>query len=298
MAAKTIHDRTNQHNKNQSISTSNESAAPPKKWKRHFERGTPKDALTWKSARQRSIRMFGWQVAVSTEFPTSVRIVRIAWLLSLLCQKAGYAFATDAYISETLGIPLNKVQQALTELERAGAIVRASSFVDGIAQRKIWPSTKIIPPTVGGMDTPRDDRVDTPHSGGRDSIQYTRPQKSSRISSTAEDAKRDAERRERRRATASDDGGQDTPSDERGAPQARPAAGAFVDSIGGAESLKSPLGTIVDDGSGVAWRAPPPDQEQSQGKAIDQDGMILIDVDGTDIWVPAHDDWSSVAPHP
>jgi DNA-binding MarR family transcriptional regulator len=80
--------------------------------------------------------------------------------------------------------------------------------------------------------------------------------------------------------------------EERGAPPARPAAGASNES-----SLNSKATTIDDgdDGSGVAWRAPPPDQEQLQGNAIDQDGMILIiDVDGTDIWVPAQDDWERI----
>jgi hypothetical protein len=45
-----------------------------------------------------------------------------------------------------------------------------------------------------------------------------------------------------------------------GAPQARPGTDSLgKSSIGGPESLKSPLGTIDDDDSGVAWRAPPPD---------------------------------------
>jgi hypothetical protein len=126
----------------------------PTKWKRHFERGIPKDALTWNTARQRWSRMLGWQIAVSTEFAGSARALRIAWLLSSLCQRDGYAFPTDSYISETLGIPVNKVQQALTELERAGAIIRASSFVAGKPQRRIWPSVKIIPPTAGGDGYP------------------------------------------------------------------------------------------------------------------------------------------------
>jgi hypothetical protein len=33
-------------------------------WKRKFEAGTPADALTWKTTRQRSTRMFAWRVAV------------------------------------------------------------------------------------------------------------------------------------------------------------------------------------------------------------------------------------------
>jgi hypothetical protein len=232
---------------------------PPSKSKRHFERGTPQDALTWNTARQRWARLLGWQVAVSTKFAGSARIVRVAWLLSWLCQKEGYAFPTDGYISKTLGIPLNKVQQALTELQRAGAIVRASSFVDGKARRRIWPSTKIIPPTAGGMDTPRDDRVDTPRGGGTDSIERPRSRKTGRISSTAEAAKRDAERREQREqqrhGTASGDDSQNTLSDERRAPQAPPR---LADAV-----IESEI--IVN--SGVAEAPPPPNHPY-----IDQSG--------------------------
>jgi biotin operon repressor len=49
-----------------------------------------------------------------------------------------------------------------------------------------------------------------------------------------------------------------------GAPQARPAAAASSDSIGGVESLNSRAITIddCDDGIGVALRAPPPNQFQ------------------------------------
>jgi hypothetical protein len=65
------------------------------------------------------------------------RVLRVAWLLQSLCLKEGSAFANDSYISDTLGIQLNHVQAALAELERAGAIVRASSFVDGKPQRRI-----------------------------------------------------------------------------------------------------------------------------------------------------------------
>jgi hypothetical protein len=148
----------------------NDDTSPPKKWKRHFERGIPEEALTWKTARQRSARMFAWQIAVMTKFNSSHRVLRIAWLLSSLCQREGYAFPTDSYISKTLGIKLNHVQAALAELARAGAIVRASVFVDGKPQRRIWPSTKIIPPTAGGMDTPHGRTQDTPTAGGQ--IQY------------------------------------------------------------------------------------------------------------------------------
>jgi hypothetical protein len=178
---------------NQAISTE----APPPRWKRrHFERGTPEHALTWKTAHQRSKWMFSWQIAVMAKFNISHRVLRVAWLLYSLCLKEGYAYATDAYISQTLGIQLNHVQAALAELERAGAIVRASSFVEGKPQRRIWPSTKIIPPTAGGMDTPYGRTQDTPYGRGTDSIRKARTPKSVRIPSTQAAAKRDAELRE------------------------------------------------------------------------------------------------------
>jgi hypothetical protein len=169
---------------------------PLRNGKRHFEAGTPADALTWKTPKQKYKGMFAWRVAVMVKFVGHDRPVRIAWLLDCLCWKEGFAFATDSYISKTLGIPLNKVQQALTQLERAGAIIRASSFVDGKPQRRIWPSTKIISPATGGMDTPRDGRGDTPRNGGTDSLQYPTTPRRGRISATQQAARLDAERRE------------------------------------------------------------------------------------------------------
>ena len=63
-------------------------------------------------------------------------------------------------------MPVNKVQQVLKDLEDAGAIVRASSFVAGKAQRRIWPSTKIIPPVVGGIHPPTTTGLIPPTAGG------------------------------------------------------------------------------------------------------------------------------------
>jgi transcription initiation factor IIE alpha subunit len=90
--------------------------------------------------------MFAWQIAVVAKFKGSSQTLSVAWLLFSLCQKHGYAYASDTYISKTLGIQVNHVQATLTALEKVGAIVRASVFVDGQPQRRIWPSAKIIPP--------------------------------------------------------------------------------------------------------------------------------------------------------
>jgi hypothetical protein len=143
------------------VGTSDFKPAPPErtvivpslkeKWGRHFERGTPTGAMTWKNAKQRSKLMFEWRCAVMKKFESSARVLRVAWLIDCLCWKEGYCYATDAYISETQGIELNNLQKALITLEKAGAIIRASSFVRKVAQRKIWPSAKIIPVTVTGQ---------------------------------------------------------------------------------------------------------------------------------------------------
>ncbi|MCP2207730.1 hypothetical protein [Bradyrhizobium diazoefficiens] len=172
--------------------------------RRRFERGTPNEALTWNSARVRSKLMFAWQCAVVAKFKGSGQTLSVAWLLFSLCQKEGYAYATDAYIGRALGVQVNHVQAALSALEKAGAIVRASSFVHGKPQRRIWPAAKIIPPISGGMDTPDIRTEDTPHIRGTDSIRNQRTSKSVRISSTAEAARRDAERCDQLRLSRAD----------------------------------------------------------------------------------------------
>jgi hypothetical protein len=145
--------------------------------------------------------MFEWQLAIGARFATNARTLRIAWLLQSLCLKEGYAYATDGYISRTLSIQKTNVQAALTELERAGAIIRASVFVEGQAQRRIWPSIEIIPLTARGMDTPHGDTRDTPHGEGTDSLGRERTMRRARMSATQEDAKRDAERRAKKHTT-------------------------------------------------------------------------------------------------
>jgi hypothetical protein len=173
-------------------------AASPKYKRRRFigENETPEHALTWKTAPQRSKLMFAWQLAVMALFSSRAPILRVAWLLSTLCLKEGYAYATDSYIARTLDIQLNHVQAAITALERKGAIVRASSFVAGKPQRRIWPSTKIIPPNHGGMNTPRSGTQDTPQILGTDSLRNTRHQKTPRITPTQTAARKQAELRE------------------------------------------------------------------------------------------------------
>jgi len=99
--------------------------------------------------------MFAWRCATVAKLKRKATLLSVAWLIDCLCWKKGYAYATDSYISQVLGIQLNHVQAALTKLEQDGAIIRASVSDNGKPQRRIWPSTKIIPPEDWGYGYPR-----------------------------------------------------------------------------------------------------------------------------------------------
>src|SRR5262245_10465036 len=122
----TMHD---QHTEVYGVSQEAATARTPKRQhRRRFARGTPKEALTWKSAKSRGALLFDWQCAVQARFKGSSNALSVAWLLCTLCKKEGYAYATDSYISRLTGIKINKIQATVTALEKAGAIVRGSVF--------------------------------------------------------------------------------------------------------------------------------------------------------------------------
>jgi hypothetical protein len=197
--------RTDPVNACSGASGENISELPAAKWKRRFERGTPDGALTWKTAAQRSKRMFAWKCAVLAKYKSRATILCVACLLESLCLKEGYAYATDTYISSTIGIHVNHVQTALTALERGGAIVRASVFVNGKPRRRIWPATQIIPTDMVGMDTHGYGTQDTHGYGGGDSLRYAPTPRTPRMTATQTAARKSAELRDeaaRRTATS------------------------------------------------------------------------------------------------
>jgi hypothetical protein len=164
---------------------------------------TPQGALVWRTARQKAKLFDQWRVAVGKSFPSSARVLRVAWALEWLFGQEGFAYATDSYLSRKLGVAINKIQAALQDLEQGGAIVRASAFVQNKPQRRIWPSSQIIersPPVTGGVGTPRHGSENTPSAGGTEYLLTPRRSKSVRLSSIAEAARRDAELRNRKRA--------------------------------------------------------------------------------------------------
>jgi DNA-binding Lrp family transcriptional regulator len=68
--------------------------------------------------------------------------------------KDNYAWATNADIANMTGLPITKVQDALATLEAEGAIIRYTVDNNGRKQRRIYPSTELLPkvevtPTVG-----------------------------------------------------------------------------------------------------------------------------------------------------
>lgn len=173
-----------------------------KRWKRRIiaeSEAMPAGAMTWKSKRDKAKLLDTWRVQIGKTFSDSPRVLRVAWALEWLFTDDGYAYATDSFFAQKLDVPLKKIQAAMTELERSGGIVRASVYVRNRLQRRIWPSSKIlqsIPPTVGGIHTPHDGSQHTPHGGGTEYLRKKPASQNFRISSVADAARRDAERRE------------------------------------------------------------------------------------------------------
>ena len=171
--------------------------------RRHFESGTPANALTWSSSREKANALDRWRTAIGKSFPESGRVLRTAWALEWLFGADGFAYPTDGFLSRKLDIPLKKIQATLTELERAGAIIRASVMVRNRAQRRIWPSAEIvrgIPPTMGGIHTPHDGARHTPHNGGTEYLVKSGASSKRRFSQTQQAARNDAIIREESQA--------------------------------------------------------------------------------------------------
>jgi hypothetical protein len=145
---------------------------------------TPADALTWRTARQRNLALWPWRKAVNREFAERARCLRVAWVLDIMFGSDGFAFMADSWFEREVGLPINKVQEALLALEQGGAIIRASTYIEGKAQRRIWPSALILPPTVGDSDTPHRG-IEIPPTAGRHTQYYRKNGGNNGLSSTA-----------------------------------------------------------------------------------------------------------------
>lgn len=166
----------------------------------------PHGALTWSNLANRQRALGAWRTAVMKAFPRDARVIKVAWVLRDLMD-GGFCFASDRYISEQSGVPLNKVSDALAALEGAGAIIRAAVLKQGSApERRIWPAAAILPeapPVTGGPPTPRDGSEPPPVTGGQNNKgQSARTRNLSPLGarSALSSAAQDAELRRRREA--------------------------------------------------------------------------------------------------
>ncbi len=128
----------------------------------------PGGAVTWQSPAERQRLLNAWRQAVLLAFNRDARVIKVAWIIRDLME-GGYCYASDRYISQQSGVPLNKVAVALADLERAGAIVRATTLKGRERERRIWAASRIMPdppPAAGGPPTPRHGTNPTPRGGG------------------------------------------------------------------------------------------------------------------------------------
>lgn len=160
---------------------------------------SPPNALRWFTSKQKTRLLRQWRSATSRKFAEHARCLRIAWALEWLFGKEGYAFPTDAFLSRELGMPINKVQAGLLALERKQSIIRMSVFVDGKAERRIWPSGADIHPMVGNTDTPHH-AADLYPTVGRQNLQEGKRQRKAILSNTVLQARRAAEINHRRQS--------------------------------------------------------------------------------------------------
>lgn len=107
----------------------------------------PSGALTWGSAAERNKRLMPWRRAVSMTFAEQPRCLRVAWALDhLFNAKTGFCNASNPYLSNVTGLPVNKLQEALATLECDGAIVRVVTRAPGRQNwRAIYPATVLLP---------------------------------------------------------------------------------------------------------------------------------------------------------
>jgi Helix-turn-helix domain len=91
------------------------------------------------------------------------RSLKVAWVVATWAEARGYCFARNERIAEETGLAPNKVRDALTDLQRLGAIlirwVRAPS---GAQERRIYLSIKIVGAgeMTGGWIGPKPANVD------------------------------------------------------------------------------------------------------------------------------------------
>jgi hypothetical protein len=183
---------------------------------------------------------------VDADLESSAQEVRLAWVISqMLNKKTRVCFPLQSTLAKRLGVSDRAIRDYIAGLVDRGHLrVRhrgrdKSSIYELILQDRN---------TASGHDTGRPEDTfrsneDDPDEGRKSDV--ARPEVSRRKTGTVLPTEPISE--------------PISEPLERGAPQARPAAGSSGrSSIGGDESLKSPMGAIFDDESSGVAVAPPP----------------------------------------
>jgi hypothetical protein len=104
-----------------------------------------KGALTWTTLREKFYQRLFWRLGLMMFHAGQPRALAVARCVWFLTDKDGYCTASDAHISSETGVPLKGVQQALTELDDFGAIIRVhvKTGGEGLTQRRIYLGKKI-----------------------------------------------------------------------------------------------------------------------------------------------------------
>jgi hypothetical protein len=130
----------------------------PARRRRQFidENATPLGALVWRTARQKAKLFDQWRVAIGKLFPSSARVLRVAWALEWLFGQEGFAYATDSYLSRKLGIPSIKFRPLFKILNGQGAsfALRSSCRISpSVASGRPLKSSNVHP-LPWGVGTP------------------------------------------------------------------------------------------------------------------------------------------------
>jgi hypothetical protein len=118
--------------------------------------GPPSGALRWSSRKERNLVLGWWRRQVCSTLGEQPRCLRIAWFLDgLFNAETCFAFPSDETIAAETGVALNKASGALSNLEKAGFIMRVHwQRPDGSHQRRIYALSKCLPPRWGQTLTP------------------------------------------------------------------------------------------------------------------------------------------------
>lgn len=121
-----------------------EEVAPPKRKRTIVHRShVPDGALRWSGRAEKAERLMSWRRGILRHFRGKGTALGVAWELQGLFSDDGFAYPSDGFLAEVVGVPRNRIQAVLAEMEKVGAIVRAHAIVGRKVERRIFPGAKV-----------------------------------------------------------------------------------------------------------------------------------------------------------